>query len=619
MNTNEAGKEDRVGFWDEVATGLAAATPMIKLFRDLSCCRGAPAPRGACAGKLADALESGRDLSTALEQQGDVFSPCEILMVRAGEASGSLDEAVKRTVEGIREGAFPVPGENPAPQGDAARFWKALRLLLAAGVPVLQALDACAGLVHSPGLADAARALKAGVQDGRDMASIMREYANLFPASVCDAVEAGERDSELPAAIARIVSAIEHGRFDELAAQTRLEAGERGIHTRVLKTVNLLLYEAYQRRASDIHFDPGDGEDGRARFRIDGVLRDAGQDLTGIYKSVVNRIKLMAGMNVAEKRMPQDGRILVTIKGRKLDLRVSVASAQFGERLVIRILDSARLCLKLDDMLAAGEDLEAVRSLCSRPNGLVICNGPVGCGKTTLLYGMLMETDRESRCVMTVEDPVAFTLDGVAQFQVSPAIGLTFASLLRAVMRQNPDVVMVGEIRDLETARLCVQETMTGRLIMSQLHSQTSPDAVMRLIEMGLEPFLVNAALAGVISQRLLRQLCPACREPVDIAIYGLPESVTGCYAGTTFYRPKGCDACNGTGYRGRQAIHEILVMNEALRRTVVGEISVDTVREAARESGMRTLFESGMERAAEGLTSIEEVLRVLPAGAAAG
>jgi general secretion pathway protein E len=375
-----------------------------------------------------------------------------------------------------------------------------------------------------------------------------------------------------------------------------------------IRAVNRLIAEAVDARASDIHLEPG--EDALVvRFRVDGMLREVHRLPQSIRHAVIARVKVVAGLDIAERRLPQDGRMRVAVRGHEIDLRVATAASIHGESAVLRILDRSKLALDFttlgfDPDLAAG-----LRAAVHRPHGIVLVTGPTGSGKTTTLYAALAELNGVERKLLTVEDPIEYRLPGVIQTQVQPAIGLTFASALRSFLRQDPDVIMVGEIRDAQTAEIAVQAALTGHMILSTLHTNTAAGAVGRLIDMKVEPFLLASVLAAVLAQRLVRRLCLECsvRYIPDKAArhdLDLPKK-------TEFHRPVGCPACNGTGYRGRVALFEFLPIDATLSRLILNRADARTIEEAAGAAGHRTLLQDGYAKAAQGLTSIEEVLRV--------
>jgi general secretion pathway protein E len=375
-----------------------------------------------------------------------------------------------------------------------------------------------------------------------------------------------------------------------------------------IRAVNRLIAEAVDARASDIHLEPT--EDSLVvRFRIDGMLREMHRLPQAIRNAVIARIKVVAGLDIAERRLPQDGRMRLAVRGHEIDLRVATAASIHGESAVLRILDRSKLALDFvtlgfDDDLAA-----ALRAAVHRPHGIVLVTGPTGSGKTTTLYAALAELNGVERKLLTVEDPIEYRLPGVVQTQVQPAIGLTFATALRSFLRQDPDVIMVGEIRDTETAEIAVQAALTGHMILSTLHTNTAAGAVGRLIDMKVEPFLLASVLAGVLAQRLVRRLCEACRVayvPDKATRHGLelPKK-------TEFYHPVGCAACNHTGYRGRLALFEFIPVDAVLARLILERADARIIEDAAYGAGHRSLVADGYAKAARGLTSIEEVLRV--------
>ena len=495
-------------------------------------------------------------------------------------------------------------------------FWRTVAEALGSGKTLTEALGEAGLQAAGTELEAIAVRLTERLEAGETLSHALQELPDVFDAPVVSAVSAAEEAGILDVTAMRIAQAIEKGDLDSLA-ESATAAEAEGENEQVSQYVNRLLHEASEARASDIHLEPTE-EGLRVRLRIDGVLRGVDPPPADLMEAVVARIKLMAAMDVAEKRLPQDGRCLIEIEGKRLDLRVNVTPVFFGQRATIRILDREQVKLNLADCGLDGEDLEKVRELCGRPNGVVISNGPSASGKTTLLYSMLMEVDRDSRMVVSVEDPVEFVLPGVSQIQIRPSIGLTFAGALKNVLRQDPDVIMIGELRDLEMMRLACTCAMTGHLVLTTLHADTSVGALRRLLDVGVEPFMVNSTLAGVVSQRLVRALCPKCKERAEPQLELLPAEAVKQLAtikAPEFYGPKGCDHCNGMGYRGRKAIHEILIPDDHLRKALAPPTDINAAREAALDSGMKTLLASGLEKAARGITSIEEVLRVAPHG----
>ena len=396
-------------------------------------------------------------------------------------------------------------------------------------------------------------------------------------------------------------------------------SGPAPANSQTLEYVQRLLKDAAKARASDIHLDPTEDGQGIIRMRTDGVLHKVDPPPQGLFSQVVNHIKTMAALNVEDRRLPQDGRIMMDIEAKRFDIRVSCAPVHYGQRIVMRLLFRECAILGLDEMGILAEDLVKIRRLCHLNNGLVICNGPAGCGKTTLLYSMLNEIDREKECVMTIEDPVEYSFDGIGQIGINPQIGLTYARAMRTVLRQDPDVIMVGEIRDLEVAHLCTHAALTGHLIMTIFHASSSPGAIKQLLEMGLEPFLINSILAAVISQKLVRRLCSECKQPAKLPpSHSIPAEAAEFLADHPtgkLFGPKGCHKCLNTGYSGRTTTHEILILDDKLRQLITDSADTATLRQAAIDNGMKTLLTNGLEKAAQGITSVEEVLRVTTGG----
>jgi len=379
----------------------------------------------------------------------------------------------------------------------------------------------------------------------------------------------------------------------------------------VIRMINALLLQALRERASDLHFEPYETRS-VVRFRVDGVLRDVIEPPRALHAALVSRLKIMASLDIAEKRLPQDGRIAVRLGGRTVDVRVSTLPTGPGERVVLRLLDQDAARLDLASLGMAEATLAHVDRLIREPHGIVLVTGPTGSGKTTTLYAALSRLPRGSVNMMTVEDPIEYALDGVAQVQVNPRIELTFARALRAILRQDPDVVMIGEIRDLETAQIAVQASLTGHLVLATLHTNDAASAVTRLADMGVEPYLLSSSLIGVLAQRLVRTLCPDCRRAVaPSAGERALLSQTGLPSLATLYVPSGCDTCNGTGYRGRTGVYEMIVADERFRRAVHDRESEARLRDVAREAGMTTLRGDGARWLADGTTSLAELVRV--------
>jgi type IV pilus assembly protein PilB len=382
----------------------------------------------------------------------------------------------------------------------------------------------------------------------------------------------------------------------------------------VVKIVNLIFVEALRRRASDIHLEPLEKKF-RVRFRIDGVLYEIVSPPKRIERAVIARIKLMSKMDIAEKRLPQDGRIMLDIGGRPIDFRVSTLPGIYGESVVLRILDKTRMLIGLDKLGFLPDDLEKWNNILKFTGGLVLVTGPTGSGKTTTLYASLQKLNTIDKKIMTVEEPVEYQIPGINQTPVNPEIGLTFANVLRAFLRQSPDVILVGEIRDKETADIALRAALTGHLVFSTLHTNDAPNAITRLIDLGMPPFLVASSVQGVMAQRLVRVLCPYCKEKIEpdeklrrILKIKEGEEVNVC-------QPKGCNECGFTGFFGRIGIFEIFIMNDELRELTLRRVSADELRKAAEKAGMRSMFEDGMLKVKMGITTLDEVVSVTGQG----
>jgi type IV pilus assembly protein PilB len=382
----------------------------------------------------------------------------------------------------------------------------------------------------------------------------------------------------------------------------------------IVKYVNLLITQAIQDRASDIHIEPGE-HDLRVRYRIDGVLHEVMRSPRSIQSGVISRLKIMADINIAERRVPQDGRLSVTAHGQKVDLRVATLPTVWGEKVVMRILDNSTASLALSDLGFEERNYLRYSASFTKPYGMLLVTGPTGSGKSTTLYATLNIIAKPEINVITVEDPVEYRLPGINQVQVNAKAGLTFAAALRSILRSDPDVVLVGEIRDHETAQIAIEAALTGHLVLSTLHTNDAPSAITRLTEMGIEPFLVGSALDCVLAQRLARRLCPKCKEPYQPSGEELQSAGFPWIPGEdlpTLYRPVGCSACAKTGYKGRLALHEVMAVTEEIERLAVGRASAAEVAQEARRQGMHRLREDGMLKVRDGVTSMEEILRVV-------
>ncbi len=380
---------------------------------------------------------------------------------------------------------------------------------------------------------------------------------------------------------------------------------------RVKRLVNLILIQAIKEKAADIHIEPFEDEL-KLRYRIDGVLYEMVPPPKQLAMALVSRLKVMANMNIAERRIPQDGRIELTLGGKPIDLRVAVLPTMWGEAVVMRILDRGNTALSLDTLGFRDEELRTFRQLIGKPNGIVAVTGPTGSGKTTTLYSAMAELNTLEDKICTAEDPVEYDLDGIIQVQVKPDVGLTFAAALRSFLRQDPDIILVGETRDLETARISVQAALTGHLVFTTLHTNDAPTSIARLLDLGLEPFLVTACLEGVLAQRLVRKVCKACREPfapTERDLMQLKMAVADL-EGRKIYKGRGCENCNRSGYLGRMGLYEVMVINDEIRDLILNAASSQKIQRAAMKHGMRTLRQSGILAIYDGHTSIDEVVR---------
>jgi len=379
----------------------------------------------------------------------------------------------------------------------------------------------------------------------------------------------------------------------------------------VKKLLNLVLLQAIRDKASDIHFEPFEDEY-KMRYRIDGVLYEMVPPPKYIAAALSSRIKVMADLDIAERRMPQDGRISLTVQGNPIDLRVSVLPTMFGESVVLRVLDRSQASFDLGALGLRPEDHALVRMLIHKPNGIIIVTGPTGCGKTTTLYSALNELNDIETKIITTEDPVEYDVDGLVQVQMKPDIGLTFARCLRSILRQDPDIILVGEIRDLETAQIAAQASLTGHVVFTTLHTNDAPSSVARLLDMGIEPFLITATVEGIVAQRLVRRICENCKtqfEPSESQLMELrllPDDVKG----KKFHYGRGCSKCNGTGYRGRIGIFEIMVFNDEIRDLIMNQASTNVLRSAGQKAGMRLLRDNGLAAIYDGITTIDEIVK---------
>jgi general secretion pathway protein E len=385
----------------------------------------------------------------------------------------------------------------------------------------------------------------------------------------------------------------------------------------VIRLVNLMITRAVEGRASDIHTEPFENRL-KIRYRIDGVLVEVESPPSRLSAAIISRIKIMAKLNIAERRLPQDGRIQLRVQGKEIDLRVSTTPTMHGESVVMRILDKANVVLDFGALGFSPDMLERFTKVLNMPHGIILVTGPTGSGKTTTLYTALQKINTPERKILTVEDPVEYQLEGVNQIQVKPQIDLTFANALRSIVRQDPDVIMIGEMRDLETAKIAVQSALTGHLVLSTVHTNDAAGGITRLLDMGVDDYLLTSTVNGILAQRLVRVLCPKCREPYR----ALPEMVRELQLNRCtdardiqLYKPVGCDHCGGIGYKGRAAIMEFMVVTDRIRAQILKHSDAGDIEVSAREEGMYTMYEDGLRKVLNGMTTLEEVLRVTQEG----
>ncbi|MFN3985325.1 MAG: type II secretion system ATPase GspE [Rhodocyclaceae bacterium] len=544
---------------------------------------------------------SARDLEQALAAQGEMGDLLGRVMVRLGllselDVARALAEQLDLPLvlaADFPEEAVDVPGLQP----DYLRTHLILPLGLADGrLEVAMAVPQDAFLNKAMQLASGCRVAPRLALESELQLALERLYADPALEDEAEAADEGGGfggDSEF----------VEH--LKDLASEAP-----------VIRMVNQVIARVIDLRASDIHIEPF--EDGlHIRYRVDGVLHQAELADRGLAAAVTSRIKLLAHLNIAERRLPQDGRIKTRVKGHELDLRVSTLPTVHGESVVMRVLDRASIRLNLEDMGFSPDTLARYRELTERPHGILLVTGPTGSGKTTTLYASLAKLDAVSMKVLTVEDPVEYQLEGVNQVQVQTQIGMTFAHALRSILRQDPDIIMIGEMRDTETAQIAVQSALTGHLVLSTLHTNTAASAIIRLEDMGVERYLITSTVNGVLAQRLVRQLCPHCKTRVELPQATLDKTGLSRFlpAGSrVVHTARGCPECKQSGYLGRTSIHELFVMDDAAHEAILSGADATTLHRVARDSGMVTLYEDGLRKVAAGITSLEEVLRVTQA-----
>ncbi|MFH1645952.1 MAG: ATPase, T2SS/T4P/T4SS family [Candidatus Omnitrophota bacterium] len=411
--------------------------------------------------------------------------------------------------------------------------------------------------------------------------------------------------------VEKIIDQAEKKGASSARSEVKSEAEDMADDASIIKFVNQLLDQAVSERATDIHIEPFQDEL-RIRYRVDGVLFDASipPTIKYLHSAIVSRVKIMSSLNIAERRLPQDGRIKLKAANTELDLRVSTVPTSYGESVHIRIL-SANVLLGLEKLGLFKDDLAVIEDFITKPHGIIFVAGPTGSGKTTTLYACLSRINDSHKNIITIEDPVEYQLRGITQIQVNPKIGLSFANGLRAMLRHDPDIMMVGEVRDVETAEITIRVALTGHLVFSTLHTNDAPGAITRLLDMGIEPYLVSSSTEAVLSQRLVRVICPSCKKKVAIDEQLLKQLKQRNVLVDDFYEGSGCAACKFTGYKGRTAVYEILVMTDNIRDLVLRRASANEIKEQALKDGMRTLFYDGMQKVKKGITTVAEVLRV--------
>jgi type IV pilus assembly protein PilB len=491
-----------------------------------------------------------------------------------------------------------------------------------------QLIDASVSSLVSEALARRYQAIPIGWDDGR-LVVAMADPSNVFAVDDIRAL-AGAEIKTVVATATQILDTIDHFyRVDgEVDAVVQAAADEQVVETDlagltdviedapIVKFVNLLINQAVQDRASDIHVEPTE-TDLRIRFRIDGVLHEVMRSPRSIQAGVVSRLKVMADINIAERRIPQDGRISMKVGGRPIDLRVATLPTVYGEKIVMRILDKGQALLRLEELGFLPGSLARFEACYRKPYGAILVTGPTGSGKSTTLYATLNQVNEPDRNIITVEDPVEYRLAGINQVQIHPKAGLTFASALRSILRADPDIILVGEIRDRETAIIAVEAALTGHLVLSTLHTNDASSTPLRMVEMGVEPFLVCSALDCVVAQRLARRLCDKCKEPyqpteAELAGADWPAEDLASGEWPTLHRAIGCPACGRTGYRGRFALHEVMPMSEEIERLIIERRSTEDIQKTAVMQGMMTLRQDGLRKVAAGTTTLEEIFRVV-------
>ncbi|MCG3198065.1 MAG: Type II secretion system protein E [bacterium] len=537
-------------------------------------------------GSAFDQSEAGQTLLAGLTQAAGYSSEEEMLVMLAEKLGMEFIRMKDYEIDPNVVSAFPAAAAHYY-----AVFpikWEDGALVLAMADPTnIRAIDDIEQLVGHP--------VRGAVAREMDVIDLIDEYYGQVDTSIERILESiNEEDINFE------VREDDIGNLEKLANQPP-----------IIKLVNLILLQAVKDRASDLHLEPFQ-ESFRIRYRVDGALHETKPPPKQLWSALVSRIKVMSNMDISEYRMPQDGRIKVNISGREVDMRVSSLPTVCGESIVLRILDRQNAMVGLEQSGLTPENLTIIEKIIKRPNGILLVTGPTGSGKTTTLYGALQRIYNPELKIITVENPVEYEFKGVVQVNINPEVGLTFASCLRAILRQDPDVIMVGEIRDSETAQIAIEASLTGHLVLSTLHTNDAPSAVTRLTDMGVEPFLITSSVEAVVAQRLVRTICNRCKQPYtpsDDELYDLGvdrEDVSG----VTFYKGMGCDECNFSGYKGRLGIFEVFVLSQTIRDMVLARAPSSVIFQQAREEGMLTMREDGWKKIVLGLTTIEEVVR---------
>ncbi len=498
-----------------------------------------------------------------------------------------------------------------------ALFWRKMGVMIDASLPLMKALATVVKEIpERDPLRNVICGVAAAIESGSTLKEALARYPEAFPPTVLALAEVGEMTGAIEQSMFKIADGYDNGTFSAgempgqgTCAQYAAPAADAAENDdAAVKYVKMVIGEAVKSRASDIHFEWVNGNM-RVRRRIDGVLHGMEAPPVPIQASVIRRLKIMGAMNVAERRVPQDGRIQLNVSGADLDCRVSAVPCVTGESISIRILNKQPVLPGLDRAGFSPENLEKIAGWLKQPGGMIVTAGPAGSGKTTLLYTCLKELNSDGVKIVTVEDPVEYVIAGVNQVAVRQELGLTFPGALQGMLRQDPDVFMIGEMRDMDTLSIGVNAALTGRLVLTSLYANEAPAAVMRMIEMGLDPFFVSSALLGVCAQRLVRRICPECREEYKPEPRLVELAKAG--PGMKFFRGKGCPACNQTGYLGRIAIHEMLGINDRIRSVLAHDCDLAALRKAARDTGMMTLREDGLAKVKQGITTIDELLRI--------